>query len=306
MMIQETFMLDPIPPFRLDLTAWTLRRRASNRIDQWDGTTYTRVLLLDRQPVKVTVSQQDRHLLVTAASPVSLPQLTARVSSILQRTLGLATDVSAFSALARRNQEISALAERFQGLKPPRFPTLFEAFLNAFACQQVSLDVGILLLDRLAERYGLPWTDEQGAAFAFPDPEQLLSTTEEQFRELGWSRQKGRAVLELARLLTEAPHTLAALPSMSNEDACHAILPLRGVGRWTAEYVLLRGLGRIEVFPGDDVGAQKNLQRLLSLEQPPTYERVKTLTASWSPFAGFVYFHLLLRNLDKKGLLPPY
>jgi DNA-3-methyladenine glycosylase II len=67
--------------------------------------------------------------------------------------------------------------------------------------------------------------------------------------------------------------------------------------------VLLRGLGRIEVFPGDDVGAQKNLQRLLSLDEQPTYERMQTLTARWHPYAGLVYFHLLLRNLDQKGVL---
>ncbi|GHO72229.1 hypothetical protein KSC_111210 [Ktedonobacter sp. SOSP1-52] len=90
---------------------------------------------------------------------------------------------------------------------------------------------------------------------------------------------------------------------MNNEDVCQAILPLRGVGRWTAEYVLLRGLGRIEAFPGDDVGAQKNLQRIFSLEQRPTYEHIKTLTARWCPYAGFVYFHLLLDRLAQKGLL---
>ncbi len=306
-MIQETFVLDPTPPFRLDVTVWALRRRPGNRIDQWDGTTYTRVLLLDGHPVKVMVSQQDPmmhpRLLVTVSSPVPLAQLEARVSSTLQRMLGYATDVSAFYALARRDQELSALAERFLGLKPPRFPTLFEAFLNAFACQQVSLDVGLLLLNRIVERYGLPWTDDQGMAFAFPGPEHLINVSEEQLRELGWSHQKARAVLELVRLLTEAPHTFSRLEIMNHEDVYQAILPLRGVGRWTAEYVLLRGLGRIEVFPGDDVGAQKNLQTLLSLDEKLTYERIKELTARWYPYAGFVYFHLLLRNLDKKGIL---
>ncbi len=306
-MKEETFILDPMPPFRLDLTAWAMRRRARNQIDQWDGTTYTRVLLLDGYPVKVTVSQQDPmphpRLLVTASCPVPLAQLQARVSSTLQRMLGCTTDVSAFSALARHDQELSTLAEQFRGLKPPRFPTLFEALLNAFACQQVSLEVGILLLNRLTEMYGIPAADSPGTSRAFPGPEHLANASEEQLRTLGWSHQKARAVLELARLLTEAPHSFARFESMNNEEVCQALLPLRGVGRWTAEYVLLRGLGRIEVFPGDDVGAQKNLQRLLSLDERPTYERIKELTARWHPYAGFVYFHLLLHNLDKKGEL---
>jgi DNA-3-methyladenine glycosylase II len=306
-MIQQTCVLDPVPPFRLDLTVWALRRRPGNRIDQWDGTTYTRVLVLDGQPVNMTVSEQSEpghpHLLVTASSPVPLADLAVRTSLTCQRMLGVATDVSAFAVLARRDPALRALAERFWGLHPPRFPTLFEALLNAFACQQVSLEVGLLLLGRLAERYGPSWTDSRGTAFAFPGPEHLVSASEEQLRELGWSRQKARAALELAHLLIEKPQMFAHVESMSNEEVRQALLPLRGVGRWTAEYVLLRGLGRIEVFPGDDVGARKNLQRLLSLDQPPTYEQIKTVTARWTPYAGFIYFHLLLQNLAQKGLL---
>ncbi len=103
-MRQEIFVLDPTPPFRLDLTVWALRRRLGNRIDQWDGTTYTRVLLLDGYPVKVMVSQQGPmthpRLLVTVSSLVPLAQLKARVSSTLQCMLGTATDVTPCYALA--------------------------------------------------------------------------------------------------------------------------------------------------------------------------------------------------------------
>jgi DNA-3-methyladenine glycosylase II len=243
------------------------------------------------------------RLLVTTTSTIPLAHLEDRASLILPWMLGCTTDVSVFATLAQRDPALSLLAEQFQGLKPPRFPSLFEALLNAFACQQVSLEVGLLLLNRLAEKYGLSWTDNQGTAFAFPGPERLASASLEQLRTLGWSRQKAQAALELAHLLVEEPRTFAHIEDMSNEEVCRLLLPLRGVGRWTAEYVLLRGLGRMEVFPGDDVGAQKNLQRLLSLAERPTYEQIKALTARWQPYAGFVYFHLLLRTLEKKGML---
>ncbi len=223
-MIQETFVLDPAPPFRLDVTVWALRRRASNRIDQWDGTTYTRVLLLDRQPANVRVSQQDPmthpRLLVTVSSPVPLAQLEARVSSILQCMLGYATDVTPFYALAECDPQFSALAERFQGLKPPRFPSLFEAFLNAFACQQVSLEVGILLLNRLTDTYGIPCTDNQGTSYAFPGPEHLVNASVERLRVLGWSHQKAQALLELASLQMHGQKDFSLLETMNNEEVC--------------------------------------------------------------------------------------
>src|SRR5215472_11323553 len=52
-----TFTLEPAPPFRLDLTAWALRRRPHNAVDRWDGQTYRRVLMLNGKPCEVAVTQ---------------------------------------------------------------------------------------------------------------------------------------------------------------------------------------------------------------------------------------------------------
>ena len=56
-MSQRSFSITPIPPFRLDLTVWALRRRPENAVDRWDGRTYRRVLMIDRQAVEVAVHQ---------------------------------------------------------------------------------------------------------------------------------------------------------------------------------------------------------------------------------------------------------
>ena len=80
-------------------------------------------------------------------------------------------------------------------------------------------------------------------------------------------------------------------------------MQLRGVGRWTAEYVLLRGLGRLHVFPGDDVGAQKRLARWLGRPSALDYAGVRRAVRRWQPYAGLVYFHLLLDGLSQAGAL---
>ena len=78
---------------------------------------------------------------------------------------------------------------------------------------------------------------------------------------------------------------------------------LLGVGRWTAEHVLLRGLGRVHVFPGDDVGAQKRLGQWLGRSRPMDYAGVQRAVKRWRPYAGLVYFHLLLDGLSQAGAL---
>ena len=217
--------------------------------------------------------------------------------------LGLQVDVTEFYTLAQKDHLLSPLAQHFLGLKPPRFPSLFEALLNAFACQQVSLDVGIMLLNRLTATYGLKFDDGQAVFSAFPEPAAFANASVEHIRALGFSHQKARAITELATALVKNQRDFSLLEAMNDEEVKTSLSSIRGVGRWTAEYVLLRGLGRLATFPGDDVGAQKNLQQLLHLEEKPLYEKIKELTSPWQPYAGFVYFHLLHAKLEKQGIL---
>ena len=80
-------------------------------------------------------------------------------------------------------------------------------------------------------------------------------------------------------------------------------MELRGIGRWTAEYTLLRGLGRIDLFPGDDIGARNNLERWMRLRGPLDYVRVAHVVSRWKPYGGLIYFHLLLDSISRAGLL---
>jgi len=206
--------------------------------------------------------------------------------------------LTTFHRAADEDPVFGRLARDFHGLKPPRFATLFEALVNAVACQQVTLTLGILLLNRLAETYGSSLEQSGGRVYAFPSPEDLAGCAPDALRKLGFSRQKALAIIELARALAEQRLDLDALEDLDDAAAMERLQRLRGVGRWTAEYALLRGLGRLHVFPGDDIGARNNLQRWLGILEPLDYEGVRLALARWAPFQGLVYLHLLLRGLQ--------
>lgn len=154
---ESTLFLKALPPFRLDLTAWAIRRRPENKMDLWDGTTYKRVLALPGKAVKVCVRQEgltSSRLRVTVAG-IDLDSSTkADVTSALDRLLGRRIDLRPFYRFANQDPRLSDLTQRFYGLKPPRFSTVFETLVNGIACQQLSLAVGITLLNRLAEARG--------------------------------------------------------------------------------------------------------------------------------------------------------
>ena len=303
-----SFSLEPTPPFRLDLTAWALRRRPSNAVDRWDGGTYRRVLLLNGKPCEVAVTQIAAPNSPRLQVAITGARLTSEVkivtASSLERLLGIRIDLTEFYRLAARDAKLGPLAERFRGLKPPRFPTLFEALANGIACQQMSLTLGILLLNRLAQQLGVAVRSTSGIVHAFPRPEDLAKAEPSEFRKLGFSRQKGRYLIELSRTFLDGQFSSETLSHLGNEAAVERLGELQGVGRWTAEYVLLRGLRRLDVYPGDDVGARNNLQRWLKLEKPLDYNSVRRVIAKWQPYAGFIYFHLLLDRLTEAGHLP--
>jgi DNA-3-methyladenine glycosylase II len=121
--------------------------------------------------------------------------------------------------------------------------------------------------------------------------------------KLGFSRQKARAIIELSLAVTEGRLDLEKLAGLDGGSLLERLHALRGVGRWSAEYVSLRGFGKLHVFPGDDVGAQNKLQRYLGLGKPPNYKKVRRQLTQWEPYAGLIYFHLLLYGLAEKGFL---
>ena len=305
-MYQTAFGLDPIPPFRLDLTAWALRRRPANIVDRWDGSAYSRALWLGGRAVEMRITQPDRagslSVLMRGPSPITAGE-SREAALIARRMLGLEVDLTPFYGMSRGITRLAPLVDRFRGVKPPRFPTVFEALVNAVACQQLTLEVGISLLNRLAESFGATLGDAENTAHAFPESRALAAADPQDLRSLGFSRQKARAISEMAVGVADGTISLAGIEEATAPEAVSRLCRLRGIGRWSAEYVLLRGLGRIDWFPADDVGAQARLQHLFVLESRPGYEEVRRLTAAWEPYAGMVYFHLLLDGLAERGLI---
>jgi DNA-3-methyladenine glycosylase II len=300
---QRSFFVSPVPPFRLDLTAWALRRRADNAVDTWDGFTYRRALVHGGSPLEIAAAQVDvlpePRLLVTLTGAQLDQGSEDFARATVTRLLGLDVDLSAFYRLADGDPFLTVLAARFRGLKPPRFPTLFECIVNAIACQQLTLTVGIMLLNRLGKAHGTALG--HGPPYAFPLPSQLAELPRDALTELGFSGAKARSIIEFAETITTGG--LDEIEMLEDADALAVLQRLRGIGRWTGEYALLRGLGRLHVFPGDDVGARNNLARWLDREGPLDYDGVRAAVQPWQPFAGLMYFHLLLANLDEQGAL---
>ena len=302
---RATFTLKPAIPFRLDLTVWVLRRVSINEIDRWDGRTYRRVFVLGDTPVATEVTQTGPpaapRLKVTATAPRLTLRKLEQLRDLLENALGLNVKLAPFYDLASRHEALAQLAAPFLGFRPPRLPSMFETLVNGIACQQVSLVAGLYLLNRLSSTYGL----SAGQSHAFPRPRDLAGANPQQLRLIGFSMRKGQYILDLSRAVASGELDLESLSALDDAAAIERLQQLSGVGRWTAEYALLRGLGRLDVFPADDIGAQNKLQEWLGLKSRPDYARVNRVLQPFRPYRGLIYFHMLMSQQQRKGLYNP-
>ena len=167
----------------------------------------------------------------------------------------------------------------------------------------LSLEAGLTLLNRLSENAGLAQNDGDRVFRAFPRPEDLAPMPLRDFRKLGFSMNKALALKSLSESILEGNFDPESICLVSDQEAIERLLQIRGIGRWTAEYVVLRGIGRYSLFPGDDVGARNKLAGWLRLKGPMDYERVHKTLGFLGPYRGLLYFHLLLGRLEEAGCI---
>lgn len=300
---ETSVRLRPVAPFRLDLCVWALRRSPANTMDRWDGGTYRRVLVTEDRPVAIAVVQigpQDAPELRLTFNGAGVDRRQRdEIIGTVNKMLGLDLDLAAFYRLASKDKLLAALTRRFAGLKPPRLPTVFETFVNGVACQQLSLNVCLLILNRLCTRFGL----SVDGMNAFPRPADLAGLKPVELKKLGFSGRKAEYILNMVDRSTYASIDLEALADRNDDDVMSSLLALRGIGRWTAEYIMLRGLGRLNALPSDDVGIQNKLKVWLNLDRRPSSQAVREMFPQIAPFRGLIYFYLLLDYLGAQGLV---
>ncbi len=304
---RNSFAIPAVAPFRLDYTVWVLRRRAHNEVDRWVHQRYERIFQINDEPFAVSVVQTAfsvrPEVSVTIDGTALDAEIQEEVESRLNRMVGLDKNLAKFYGFAGKDPVLQPLVERFLGVKPPMFGTVFEALVVGFACQQITLTLGIYLVNRLTQKYGAPFKSSRDSFHAFPNPKRLARLDPDSLRPLGFSKNKSRFITGLSKAVVAGTLDLEGFRRLRDDQARAELRQIKGVGPWTADYVLLRGLGRQNVFPTGDVGARNHLEEWLASRKAGKKKDTQRILESWKPFAGLIYLHLLLQSLREKGIV---
>ncbi|HVR60392.1 MAG TPA: DNA-3-methyladenine glycosylase [Polyangia bacterium] len=174
--------------------------------------------------------------------------------------------------------------------------TIFSALLRSIVYQQLSGKAAATILGRV-----------QGLFRGGVTPEKILRASDDKLRGAGLSRSKVLAVRDLARRTKagELP-TLEQILLMEDEAIVESLTTVRGIGRWTAEMLLIFRLGRPDVLPVDDYGVRKGFALAFRKRALPTREQLAKHGARWKPYRSVASWYLW-RALDPAAakLSPP-
>lgn len=293
-------------PFHLEATVRVLQRRATNRVDVWEQESYTRLFELSHGLALVRVTNRgtidDPRLHYTIVKGSRSLATHAAVRRQIARILGLDVDPALLQRLSTVDPRLRSTVQSLRGMRPPRFANLFEAFASVIPFQQLSLDAEISILGKLVDRFGEQLTFEDRRYFAFPSAAAIANAQVKLLQACGLSLKKAQTLHALARMIDSGELAEHSLAKMTTSEALEHLVALPGVGPWTAGLVLLRGLGRTDVFPSGDVGAARELRKLLRLE-PST--QIGEITASFGNARGYLYFCCLGGSLLERGQIRP-
>lgn len=282
-------------PYRLDLTAVALRRLSTNVVDTFEAGTFRRLLGDPLAPTLLSVTQTAPDALAVRLEGPSADALDP--VALVRRLLGGEVDLSAFYAGAAGVPWLDRIAVGARGVRPPRYPSLWETICNAIVYQQISIHAAGAILRRTIERYARRVETNGVRLHPFPAPRTLLEAQSDDLRAAGLSVNKVNSLQTVAAAIESGELDETALEPLPTPQLVESLVAHRGIGPWTAAVIALRGFGRLDIFPMKDSGATALLR---TLSDNPNIE-VEPIIEALAPQQGMLYYHLLLGRLAATG-----
>src|SRR5207253_1850037 len=150
----------------------------------------------------------------------------------------------------------------------------FAALVRSIISQQISTKAAAAISARL----------EQALALTAISPEGILALSSEDLRAAGLSSNKARSLCDLAERVRNQSLPLGLLHELPDEEVIARLVPVRGIGRWTAEMFLIFSLGRLDVLPVDDWGLRSGVKKHYELNEAPVRELLREMAEPWRPY----------------------
>ncbi len=272
------------------VTLKLLSRDPESITERVDGNHVVKALSIGATPVLLHLEWHDHevHCRIESSQPLDTPS-RQQIHEAVIRLLGFTTNTTGFERSVVDNAALTRLIEGRRGMRIPLTADSFEGITWAIVGQQVNLAFAYKLRRALAELAGTPI----GAGlFTHPTPDAVARLDYDDLTRRQYSRRKAEYLIDTARLIASGGLILDPLGAASQLEK--RLLSIRGIGPWSAAYIMLRALGYADCVPVGDTGLSTALQRYYDLDHRPNSQETAELMQPFTPYRSLVTYHLWL------------
>lgn len=214
------------------------------------------------------------------------------ISNYILEWFDVKRDLTGFNQMCKKDKLLKNICQQNAGLRLIGVPSFLEAISWAIIGQQINLTFAYSLKKRLVENFGQKIEYEGKNFYLFPSAKVIAQLTEDDLRPHQFSRSKIKYLTGVAKAIDAGEISKKMLLALPYEEAKTKLIEHKGVGNWTADYVLMKCLRCPEAFPITDVGVHNAIKKELNLEAKPSIESIEMMAKKWTDWKAYATFYL--------------
>lgn len=281
--------------FDMNANLGYLTREKNECLYEIENNIITKVIAIGEMQSLVQISVIDNQQMVVQFLNGSRPiekREREKIATYIIEWFDLDNDLTPFYEMANTDPLLQIPAQKFYGLRVIGIPDLFEALCWGVLGQQINLAFAYSLKRQFVESFGdsIEWNGKK--YWVFPPYERIAHLEPTDLAAIKMTVKKSEYIIGIARLMACGELSKEQLMKMDFKEAEKSLIKIRGIGPWTANYVLMRCLRFQTAFPIDDVGLINSIKTLRNMNQKPTKEEILSLSIPWKNWESYATFYL--------------
>jgi len=305
MVFTETFVVQALAPFDFDLTA-QIFGSGDKQIRIFKDGQFTQVLALNDTFVLAkltcagTVEEPKIMVELKSGNPL-LSEDKRKAEKIVNYIFNLDFDLCSFYEELKNDSTMRRITQQLYGLKNPTTPTVFEALVDSIVEQQISIKVAHTIEEKIIKKFGKTLIIDGETFYAYPSPQNIADVSFQEIQNCGLTKRKAQYIQGAAQLIVNGKLDLEQLKNQKFFEKVLAELDeIRGIGVWTAELTMLRGMQKLEALPADDLGVRRVISRYYCGGKPIKSDEAREIAKLWGRWKGLAAFYLIIAEI--KGI----
>lgn len=294
--MKEDLIIELPVEFDMNANLGYLQRNKKECMYEIEHCIITRVITIGENQVLVQINVKDNKQMMVhflAGSKPSNQWQLDKVVRYIREWFDLDRNLAPFYAMAKADPLLKMPIEEFYGLRVVGIPDLFEALCWGVLGQQINLGFAYTLKKQFVEKFGdtIEWNGKK--YWIFPTYKRIARLTPTDLADIKMTAKKSEYIIGIAQLMASGELSKEKLMRMDNfKEVEKSLIKIRGIGPWTANYVLMRCLRFPTAFPIDDVGLINAIKTITKMDRKPTKDEILQLSIPWANWESYATFYL--------------